>query len=131
MNISELEKRREMSEMLSNVFGELDNYAIKYMSQSMKLNNMVQMIAVLDLPEDEYKVLCESLDKLLNMLHSKYDTLIQEKKKESEKKMVIIKIEDNKQIKRLYIEIERKNTTKLETLFANSISKHIDKLIEK
>ena len=45
--------------------------------------------------------------------------------------MVIIKIEDNKQIKRLDIEIERKNTTKLETLFANSISKHIDKLIEK
>lgn len=85
MNISELEKRQEMSEMLSNVFGELDNYEIKYMSQSIKLNNMLQMISVLHLQEDEYKVLCESLNKLLNMLHSKYDTLIQEKK-ESEKK---------------------------------------------
>ena len=52
-------------------------------------------------------------------------------KKGENKKMVIIKIEDNKQIKRLDIEIEIKNTTKLETLFANSISKHIDKLISK
>lgn len=45
--------------------------------------------------------------------------------------MIVIKINDNREIKRLDIEIERKNTTKLETLFANSISKHIDKLISK
>lgn len=45
--------------------------------------------------------------------------------------MVIIKIEDNEEIKRLDIEIERKNTTELEILFANSISKYIDKLISK
>lgn len=45
--------------------------------------------------------------------------------------MVEIKIKDNKDIKRLDIEIDRKNTTELETLFANSISKHIDKLISK
>ena len=45
--------------------------------------------------------------------------------------MLIIKIEDNEEIKRLDIEIDRKNTTELETLFANSITKHIDKLISK
>lgn len=45
--------------------------------------------------------------------------------------MVIIKIEDNEEIKKLDIEITRKNITELEKLFADSISRHIDKLIDK
>ena len=40
-------------------------------------------------------------------------------KKGENKKVIIIKIEDNRQIKRLDIEIERKNTTKLEKYFAD------------
>ena len=45
--------------------------------------------------------------------------------------MVVIKINDNREIKRLDIEIDRKDTTELEELFAKYISKHIDKLISK
>lgn len=45
--------------------------------------------------------------------------------------MVVIKINHNREIKRLDIEIDQKYTTELEELFAKSISKHIDKLIKK
>ena len=44
--------------------------------------------------------------------------------------MVVIKINDNRKIKRLDIEIERKNITELENLFAKSISNYIDKIIK-
>lgn len=45
--------------------------------------------------------------------------------------MVVIKINDNREIKRLDIEIEHKNITELEKLLAKSISNYIDKLIFK
>lgn len=45
--------------------------------------------------------------------------------------MIIIKIKDNEEIRRLDIEMERQDTTEIERLFANSISEHIDKLIKK
>lgn len=45
--------------------------------------------------------------------------------------MVIIKIEDNKEIRKLDIKMTTKNITELEKLFADSISRHIDKLFNK
>lgn len=80
MNMKELiENQKKMTSSFVEMFKDLAIPTVQFDIKSMELNLLLQRISLLDLPDEEYKVLIKNLNELLSILHIKYDSKIQEK----------------------------------------------------
>lgn len=79
MNMKELIESQKLTSSFVEIFKDLDNPNMQFNIKSMELHSLLQRISLLDLPDEEYKVLIKNLNELLSTLHIKYDSKIQEK----------------------------------------------------
>lgn len=84
MNMKELVEKQKLLSSVSKIFKDLDIPTIQFDIKSMELNALLQRISLLDLPDEEWKVLIKNLNELLSILHVKYDSKIQEKLEKGE-----------------------------------------------
>lgn len=81
MTIKELDKKYELQKKLSTFLSNFDEQG-RYINECTELNYILQCLTLCDLSECEYKILNKNIRKLIYLLRSKYDNIIEERREE-------------------------------------------------